>query len=105
MSKRGVIFFADATILLLCLIGFYHVWQKAGLPIIFSSNSLVIEKAVSDRFDTNIFSGENVLSINGYRIETQEDVEFILDGLNINDEITLLIEKNGITRSANITSL
>lgn len=91
MSKRAVMFFADTTILLLCLIGFYHVLQKAGLPIQFSPNSLVIEEVITGCFDTSVFPGEKVFSINGYEIETQEDIEFILDGLSFNERVTLQI--------------
>lgn len=58
---------------------------------------------MTDRFDTNILSGERVLSVNGYKIETQEEVEFILDGLSINERVTLQIVKNGSVRVVNLT--
>ncbi|MBM4175119.1 MAG: hypothetical protein FJ213_02950 [Ignavibacteria bacterium] len=103
MSKKGVTFLADALILVICLVGFYHVWQKAGRPMVFYPNSLIIEKVYSARFDVDVFNGEKVLSVNEYKIDTQEDLEFILDGLNIGDKVDLEIVKNGDIRFTELT--
>ncbi|MBU2444331.1 MAG: hypothetical protein KJ666_01990 [Bacteroidetes bacterium] len=46
---------------------------------------------------------ERVLSVNGYRIETQEDVEFILDGLSINERVTVQIARSGSVRDVSLT--
>lgn len=88
------IYVLDCFIILFCIAGFYHVSEKAGVPVVFTNNSLVVEHV---RCQTSAFTvGDKLLAIDGTQVLSIDEVEFILDTRSAGQSVTVSIEHNGI---------
>lgn len=83
--RNKQIYLANAVIIMLCLTGFIHVWQKAGLPVIFKHNSLIIEHIKNENLPLRF--GDKIVSIDGQNVKTQEELEFILDSKAVDESV------------------
>ena len=91
--RNKLIYVADIIITLLCLLGFYQVYEKAGLPVVFDHNSLLVEKVIQQ--NSNLLVGDKLISIDGINLYLQEEVEFVLDSKAIGQTINVFVERNG----------
>lgn len=98
--RNKLIYAADAVITFTCLLGFYHVYEKAGLPVVFDHNSLVIER--TDQLNSSFEIGDKLISLNGINLLRQEEVEFILDSKAVGESVDFSAERNGSLISSNI---
>lgn len=91
--RNQVIYIADFIIILLCITGIYQVYEKAGLPIIFEHNSLLIEELKNKNIPLKINDG--LISIDGVKLSTHEELEFLLDSKAIGQIVSISIVRNG----------
>lgn len=90
-----IVIILDIIVFSLCVLGIYLISLKIGLPIKFSvSNSSLIVKQVDSNI-SKISVGDKLISINGQRLSSQEEIEVFLDGLEEYTPIKLDFEKNG----------
>ena len=97
--KNVIILFAESCIVIICTLGIYLNSIKTDLPFktnLLDSNQLVISKS-----DNALVSpGDIITAIDGYTFSSWEEIEFYLDGKNINDEVTISYIRNGNEYSA-----
>ncbi len=85
----------DFVVLVFCIFGIYHIYLKVDLPINFESgNSNLIVKEVKQQ-GFNIATGDTVISINGNRFTSQEQVEVYLDGIKPSSSVNIDYLKKG----------
>ncbi len=83
--------------LIIAMAGSYHVYHKAGLPLPLSDvGYITINESGLDKFGEKYHSGDTILFINKFKIESLDELEIITDGLKIGDIIDITI-KNGDT--------
>lgn len=99
--RNKLVYAADIIITLLCLLGFYQVYEKAGLPVIFDHNSLTVERV--NQPHSNLLVGDKLISIDGISLSLQEEVEFVLDSKAIEQTINVIMDRNGKQISSSIT--
>ena len=83
----------DILILLLSAVGIYNILTKAGLPLKIKSEKTHLTITNPGRIDSNFKKGDIVISIDGKRVKTIEEIEIYLDGKKVNDTITLKIKR------------
>ena len=97
----------DSFIYLLCLIGIYQVYLKAGLPIdlTFLKSGTIIKNNSADLYKNLI--DKKIISIDGYSFKSEEELEIYLDGKKIGSSVELTISDNGIhsTCTVNLYSI
>ena len=95
-------FLTDAIVIVICILGLYHVSQKAGIPVrLDESNGRIICAEVLDRsYEQYFHAGEAVIAADGIRVSEFEDLEFILDARRIGDRVNFEIEDANGTREA-----
>lgn len=93
-KQKITILFIDTLLIFLGLAGFYHISQKATLPLLINSqnNSLIISGTKSNLNAELI--GAAINKLNGVEINLLEHIEFLCDGLSIGDEVLIESIKN-----------
>ncbi len=91
-SSRIAIIIVDGILFLFAVLGVHHVTQKAALniPLLENQHAVLVSEAL---YPFN--KGDRIVSLNGYAIHHQEEIEFILDGLHIRDTVALVAERKG----------
>ena len=91
--KDGFILFAESFIVIICALGIYLNSIKTDLPFttnLLGSNQLVISKS----YNALVSPGDITTAIDGHVFSGWEEIEFYLDGKNVNDEVTISYIKN-----------
>ena len=86
--KDGFILFAESFIVIICALGIYLNSIKTDLPFttnLLGSNQLVISKS----YNALVSPGDIITAIDGHVFSGWEEIEFYLDGKNVNDEVTI----------------
>ena len=92
----------DFVVLIFCIFGIYHIYLKADLPIKFNSeNSNLIVKKIK-KPAINISVGDTLISINGNRFTSQEQIEVYLDGTKPGSSVDIVYFKKGLTHEINV---
>lgn len=94
MKKRSYIYIIDLIIFIISLVGFYHVEQKAGLPVTFEFGSLKINEIKYPDAEIPFKLGDEILSINNIPVSTQEEIEYLLDRMEIGGIATVNVKRN-----------
>lgn len=81
----------DILILLLSAVGIYNISTKAGLPLKIKLETTNLTITHTGRIDSKLKKGDIVISLDGKRFKTIEEIEIYLDGKKINDTITLKV--------------
>ena len=92
----------DAVIILLCILGVYHINQKTDLP--FSVNKKVnffLIKNTGVRVN-NINSGDTLLTVDGMKLNQREEIEIYLDSKLIGDTVLIEYLHKGIISETNV---
>jgi signal transduction histidine kinase len=92
--RSKLIYIADTIIVLISILGFYHVYEKAGLPVIFDHKGLLTEQLRENTPKNKIMVGDKLIAIDSIKVRSQEDIEFLLDGKTIGDEVILSVDRN-----------
>ncbi|HLP17835.1 MAG TPA: ATP-binding protein [Bacteroidota bacterium] len=85
-------FVGDILIVIFCVAGFYHVFEKAGLPVVFVHNSLIVEQVTQDSSCFNV--NDNLTAIDGTPLASIDQVEFYLDSKSVGQLVTVSLERN-----------
>ena len=101
---RYLILSSDAFLFLFCLLGIYHVAEKAGIPATFAKqNGQIFVTAIKQHSPPDDLQISDIIqSVNGQTVSLPEDIEFLTDGLQIKDPVLIEIERNGIPRTVMI---
>jgi signal transduction histidine kinase len=102
MRKLKSIFFADAIIFLICVAGTISVYQKAKLPFELTSQDSQFSIKISNQNPYNLSTGDILLSVNRFKINSSEKAEFITDRNNIGDKVLITILNNQVVKNLNI---
>ncbi len=104
LTQKSVIFKLDVLILLLGLGGLYQSAQKAALPVPLEMRRghVTVAQAFSGAGNTVLRPGDRLLAINGLDVTSVDDVEFILDGLAIGQQVSVRIWRNGQVKSVRL---
>ncbi len=102
MQKLKSIFFADAIIFLICVAGTISVYQKAKLSFELTSYGSQLSIKIPNQNPYNLSTGDILLSVNGFKINSLEKAEFITDRNNIGDKVLITILNNHVIKSLNI---
>jgi signal transduction histidine kinase len=97
--NRTVVLIVDAVIALVCVVGLYHVSQKAGIPIVLDEEegSILCIDVPDPMYQHYIKPGEYIRAVGGIEVQHMEDVEFLLDARRIGESVDFLID-DGIDR-------
>jgi signal transduction histidine kinase len=90
--KNRLVYFINSILILICLFGIYQVYEKAGIPVKFKDNKLIIEQIFSN--NSTLQRSDSIVSVNNYPINSQEELEFILDSKSKKDSVLLTIKRN-----------
>ena len=92
----------DFVVLAFCIFGIYHIYLKVDLPIKFESenSNLIVKKIKQPAF--NISVGDTVISINGNRFTSQEQIEVYLDGTKPGSSVSIVYLRRGSTQKINV---
>jgi signal transduction histidine kinase len=92
----------DFVVLVFCIFGIYHIYMKVDLPVKFhSENSNLIVKKIKQPA-LNISVGDTVISINGNRFTSPEQVEVYLDGTKPGSSVNIVYLKKGSNQEINV---
>ena len=102
IQRHSTTLVLDLLVYLFCLIGIYQVYLKAGLPIdlTISNSEVIIKSTLVDNYEGLI--GEKIISIDGYKFNSREELEIYLDGKNIGNSVELIISENGTLSNVTI---
>ncbi len=97
-SKRFVlaIWALDTAVYAVCLLGLWQVNEKAGLPFtVLTPKNGTFEVAGTPRSDTPLVEpGDRIVTFEGKDLNSLEDLEFLLDGMRVDDALTFRIENS-----------
>lgn len=88
--KSILIFLSHASIALFCVAGIYQAHEKAALPARFAVGLFVSETVDGATF---LSPGDTVQTVNGQRVSSADEVEFLLDAMTIGEPVTLTVER------------
>ncbi len=97
----------DSILILLFLIGAYHVMEKAMVGVSFTrtGEQLIVQKVLERAEGMELLPGDIFLAVNGHSVRHHEEVEFILDGLHIGDTVEVTVSRAGEIVSGGIQLL
>jgi len=96
LKRKSVILKLDFLALLLGLAGLYQSAQKAALPAeLETRRGQVVLREQAKAANGLLRAGDSLLAVNGIRVNSADDVEFILDGLAIGQRVTLTLKREG----------
>lgn len=102
LQKTRIIIIIDCFVFLFCLLGIYHNIQKAGFQADYhitfiNKDDRVIVKSIKDQALKAFFTeGDIILYVQDISIHNKNDIEFISDGLSVNDKIKFLTISKGV---------
>lgn len=99
--RNKLIYLADMLIIFFCISGYYQVFQKAGLPVVFEHNSLMVESVNKKNIPIGI--NDILTSADGVRVVTQEELEFIIDSKAVNQTISISFLRDNKVIYVNVT--
>ena len=108
-AKIKFILFIDALIFLLCVGGTISVDQKAKLPFDLTWQDSLFSIIIPNQNPYNLSKGDELLSVEGLKINFGEKAEFITDTKNVGDEVAITVltkygNKNVIVKLTNFYS-
>ena len=90
-AKIKFILFVDAFIFLLCVGGTISVDQKAKLPFDIAWQDSLFSIIIPKQNPYNLSNGDELLSVEGLKINFGEKAEFITDTKNIGNEVAITV--------------
>ncbi len=92
LVPRFFLYLLDVVAFVVCCLGIVHIAAKPGLPISFESrrDTVRCNRVDSELLSRQVREGDALLQIDGRSISNPEDVEFLLDGLHVGDQVSLL---------------
>ena len=90
-AKIKFILFVDAFIFLLCVGGTISVDQKAKLPFDIAWQDSLFSIIIPKQNPYNLSNGDELLSVEGLKIDFGEKAEFITDTKNIGNEVAITV--------------
>ena len=100
-KKIKIILIIDAIVLIVCVLGLYHNYHKAGLGadrhllLEMVEEKIVIVDVKHSDLKAYFQPGDTLKMISGVDISSRSDIEFILDGYSVGDEITIQVNRAG----------
>lgn len=79
-----------------------YAYQKAGREFTILSSELYI-LYIAENIDTTLKVGDKIESINGIKVNTKKELEEVIHTLNIGDELSFTVIRNGSKTSARAT--
>ncbi len=92
----------DAFFIFFCMIGIYHLSQKADLPFPITHENDIFLARGSITPVTDILPGDTLISFDGMHFTEREGLEIYLDSRAIGDDISISYFNKGIIRSAEV---
>lgn len=93
IMRSKLVYLVDVIIILTCILGFYQVFQKAALPVIFDHNGLTVENVTTSY--SSLMVGDKLISVDAIKLSTQEELEFVLDSKSVNQFVSIKVQRNG----------
>ena len=90
---QKITIFADFIIIILCAIGVYNFSNKAALPFNIKHENLKLVVNDTGGISSFVKQGDLVLSVDNLKLETIEEIELLLDGINIDESINIEIQR------------
>lgn len=89
-----VVLVIDAIIAVVCVVGLYHVSQKAGIPLVLDEEEGNVRcvEMLDPAYQQYIKPGEYIRAVGGISVRRMEDVEFLLDARQIGENTEFLID-------------
>ncbi len=102
VNKLTQFLLLDLLFLFLCCLGIYQIKEKASLPFTLESsqNNLIISKINKE---VSLKERDIILSINNHTFTSSEEVEVILDGKKLGEEITIKYKRSIIESTDKVT--
>lgn len=85
----------DAFFIVLCIIGVYHLSQKADLPFPIITENGTFLAGESDPLIGDLQLGDTLLYFSGMQLTDREELEIYLDSRSIGDNILVVYSQNG----------
>ena len=82
----------DAILILICIVGIYHISEKSTLPFTLDqrNDGLYVSELTNEDADVSI--NDRLLKVLYYPVENIEEVECVLDGIKINKIVGLTLQ-------------
>ncbi len=106
MQSARTIIIVDCLIYCLCLLGLWQVAEKADFPFSVSTGkngTFIVCNSLIEKDKDRILDGDLLLSVNGARPRTPEDIEFILDGMKTGSSSIVTIERGAVELRVPVT--
>ncbi len=96
LRHKSFIFKLDVLVLLLCISGVYQSAQKAdlALPLQEQAGQIRVRAIHPGLGLQNLQAQDRLMAINGRKVFSLEDIEFITDGMSIGDSVTTTFRRN-----------
>lgn len=87
----------DVLILSFGMVGVHRATQRVSVPATFkqTGNWIVVGKMLPAAGPVGLHPGDTVVSVNGHPVSQKKDIEFILDGLRIQNGAAFTIRRDG----------
>ncbi|MEN8193923.1 MAG: ATP-binding protein [Bacteroidota bacterium] len=83
----------DAIIFLLCIIGIYHISEKAALPLQIDTRDDALYVSNIEDKSIDVLINDKIISIENIQVADIEEVECILDGISIGNKVVIVLER------------
>ena len=96
-ARLKIIFFIDAVLFILCTAGIISINQKATLPFELVTQDSFLSIQISKSNPYGLATGDKLISVDGFKANSIEKNEFIIDMKNIGEYILISVQtKSGI---------
>ena len=96
-KKTYYILFFDILFVLLCTVGIFHITEKSNLPF-----SFTFEKSGIHVKDNSHLANALITKIDGYKINSQDQLEMILDSKFPGEFVSISFTSNGEAHTTNV---
>jgi len=97
MNKLIRFLIIDLILLLICIMGIFLIFNKAGLniPLQDEGGKLTITANLSARPESAVRPGDDLIAINSISVSRPEDVEYLCEQTGIGREVQLTLNRSG----------
>ena len=94
--KKRYIYIIDALVVVICIAGIYQLASKTGINAVLEyENDRIVVTRIKNAEQTNqLRINDTVLKVYGHHVSSLEDMEFILDGYSIGQQLDFSVERN-----------
>lgn len=101
------VFILDGVLYIFCLLGIWQIAEKTALPLsLFRSpeGTFVVSRSTG-RLPSGLSVGDTVSLVDGKKISIPEDIEFLLDGIRVGNDIPVTVRSTGRSREVVLTGV